>query len=228
MTVSKTKREFFRFLVDAGALQFGSFTLKSGRVSPYFFNSARFETAAQLARLGAYYAEVVTRAAPRAAVVFGPAYKGIPLSIATAMALSERTGRDAGYLFNRKEEKDHGDQGVFIGRHPAEGESLVLVDDVITDGETKMEAVALLRSAFPASIDALVIAFDRMERSTAGRNAVEDFEAETGVPIFSIITLADLEALLAEESPRDAGGLPPDIPPALLEEIRAYRGKYGV
>ncbi|MCZ6473731.1 MAG: orotate phosphoribosyltransferase [SAR324 cluster bacterium] len=227
MTVSAAKRDFFRLLVDADALQFGSFTLKSGRVSPYFFNAGRFRTAAHLTRLGGFFADIAVQAAPGASTVFGPAYKGIPLSIATAMALSDRTGRDVGYLFNRKEEKSHGDRGMFVGRHPEEGESLVMVDDVITDGETKLEAVALLRETFSAPIDALVIAFDRMERSSTDRNAIRDFEAETGIPVHALITLADLELLVAEQTAGEGASLP-GFTPSLLEEIRSYRAQFGV
>ncbi len=194
-------------------------------MSPYFFNAGRFCTAAHLERLGEFYAERLQAAAPGASLVFGPAYKGIPLCITAALALRRRTGRDIGYLFNRKEEKGHGDQGVFVGRPPGPGERLALVDDVITDGGTKLEAVALLRAAFEAPIDALVIAFDRMERSGTEGNALRDFEAETGIPVVSIFSLADLEAALAEpEGVPEAGGLPPH----LAGEIRAYRERYGV
>ena len=221
-----SKKAFFKFLVEAGALQFGSFTLKSGRVSPYFFNAARFQTARQLARLGQFYAEVVQSASPQATVVVGPAYKGIPLCITTAMALSERAGRDIGYLFNRKEAKTHGDEGMFVGRLPDSGDRLVLVDDVITDGETKREAVQQLRSTFDAPIEALVIAFDRMERGDSGRSAAGDFQQATGIPVHSVFTLADLDALLAKgEPPRPPGG--ESFPATLREDIGAYLETYG-
>lgn len=227
MAVSHSKKAFFQFLVEAEALQFGSFTLKSGRVSPYFFNAARFRTAGQLARLGEFYAEIVQSVAPRANVVAGPAYKGIPLCIATALALSTDTGREIGYLFNRKEAKAHGDQGLFVGWHPQPDDRLVLVDDVITDGETKREAVRQLREAFAAPIEALVIAFDRMEQSDSGRSAAEEFREATGIPVHSVFTLADLDALLGQEEPPCAPGAAP-LPATLREDIRAYREKYGV
>jgi orotate phosphoribosyltransferase len=227
MTLSAEKRDFFRLMVEVGALQFGSFTLKSGRISPYFFNAARFRTAMQLERLGEFYAARLEAAAPGATVIFGPAYKGIPLCISAAMGLSRRTGREIGYLFNRKEQKAHGDQGVFVGRMPEADDRLALVDDVITDGGTKLEAVALLRSTFAAPIDALVIAFDRMERSGATGNALRGFEAQTGIPVVSVFTLADLEALLAAEEGQDAAGSA-GRPPNLLKDIRAYRAQHGV
>ena len=221
MNLTPEKENFFSFLISAGALQFGSFNLKSGRTSPYFFNSAKFQTGLQLEKLGSYFANVVQSAAPEATLVFGPAYKGIPLCISTAQALGKLNGREIGYLFNRKEQKKHGDQGMFVGHLPEKKDRLVLVDDVITDGETKREAVELLRKSFQAPIDALVIAFDRMELSSEGQNAVMEFQGATGIPVHSIFTLADLEEVLTR-NPDD-----PDIPPDLLENIRAYRKNYG-
>lgn len=227
MALTPDKGRFFQFLLDVGALQFGSFTLKSGRVSPYFFNAARFRTGRQLERLGEFYAQQIEETAPGAAIVFGPAYKGIPLCISAALALGHRSGNEIGYLFNRKEEKAHGDQGMFVGRLPEPGERIVLVDDVITDGKTKIEAVALLRGAFDAPIDGLVIAFDRMERSSRDGNALHEFEAETGIPVAAIFSLDDLEAALAD--PEAGQGLAEnELPPDLLEKIRAYRVQYGV
>ena len=217
-----------RFLREVGALQFGAITLRSGRVSPYFFNSARFQTGAQLERLGAYYAAAISRAAPQATVVFGPAYKGIPLCATASMALARQTGREIGYLFNRKEAKTHGDGGQFVGRTPGPADRLVLVDDVITDGGTKLEAVELLRANFSNPIDALVIAFNRMETDAAGEDAVARFEQATGVPVVALLTVADLEAELEAERAAAAPGTPGVVGPEVLAEIRAYRARYGV
>lgn len=226
MAISESKKAFFQFVLEVEALQFGSFTLKSGRVSPYFFNASRFQTARQLARLGEFFAEIVASVSPRTTVVVGPAYKGIPLCIATAMALSTSSGRDIGYLFNRKEAKTHGDEGMFVGRLPSSGDRLVLVDDVITDGETKREAVRQLRSTFDAPIEALVIAFDRMEQGESGRSAAGDFQQATGIPVHSVFTLADLDALLAQQDlPHPPGGEP--FPASLRQDIRIYLETYG-
>ena len=216
------QKGFLEFLTGAGALHFGSFTLKSGRESPYFFNAGYFCTGPLLERAGDFYARAVEQVAPRATVVFGPAYKGVPLCVATAMALSRRTGREIGFLFDRKEAKSHGDAGNFVGMLPGPQDRLVLVDDVITDGKTKMEAVAQLRATFSAPIDGLVIAFDRMERSMSGSDAVEDFHAATGIPVTSIVTLRQLEQWLA------AGDGPKGMPSRLPEEIRRYQEQYGV
>ena len=220
MTASAPKNDFIRFLMAADALLFGEFTLKSGRKSPYFFNAARFRTGSQIAGLGRFFAGTILEAAPQATIVFGPAYKGIPLSVSAAIALGEGGNREMGYLFNRKEEKTHGDRGLFVGQEPGAGDRLVLVDDVITDGETKREAVELLRKAFSAPIDALVIAFDRMEQGEGGRNALKDFQDSTGIPVRAILTLDELMA--------DMEAHPEPYPSDALGNIRAYREKYGL
>ena len=209
-------------MVTSKALLFGNFTLKSGRISPYFFNAARFRTADQLSRLGEFYAQAIMDIAPDTTIVFGPAYKGIPLAISTAMALSRLAGRDVGYLFNRKEQKTHGDKGMFVGREPEEGDRLVIVDDVITDGETKREAVTMLEEAFKAPIDALVIAFDRMEKGPHGENALVDFEEATDIPVVPILTLADLQEVM--EEPDNPIGASVET----LEAIHRYRAQYGL
>ena len=221
---------FFEFLRETEALQFGAYTLKSGRVSPYFFNSGGFDTGGRLRRLGEYFAGAIHSHAPQATVVFGPAYKGVPLCVATAMALERRTGAEVGYLFDRKEKKGHGEQGRFVGRTPAAGERVVMVDDVITDGETKLEAVAKLRESFDISIEALVIAFDRMEVDTAGEDAVQRFTDTTGIPVISLMTLTELEQAISQtieqgiDQGADAGMV---SGPEVLEQIREYRRRYG-
>ena len=229
-------QKFFDFLRDTEALQFGAYTLKSGRVSPYFFNSGRFDTGGRLRRLGEYFARAIQAHAPGVSVVFGPAYKGVPLCVATAMALERHTGAEVGYLFDRKEPKGYGEQGRFVGRSPAAGERVVMVDDVITDGKTKLEAVAKLRESFEVSIEALVIAFDRMEVDAAGEDAVQRFQESTGIPVFSLMTLAELEQAMAQsiETAADAGGESSgkvsqmETPgPEMLERIREYRRRYG-
>jgi orotate phosphoribosyltransferase len=224
MTGQQSTRDLIALMLEAGALQFGSFTLKSGRISPYFFNSARFRTGEQLERLGEHYARAIAAQAPGATIVFGPAYKGIPLCVAAAMALGRLVGRPVGYLFDRKEEKTHGDQGRFVGESPAPGDRLVLVDDVITDGGTKLDMARLLRGAFAAPIDLLVIAFNRMEQGPAGQDAVAGFTRETGIPVTALLTLADLEAELAAA---DAGKLA-GIAREFLPKLREYRGRYGL
>ncbi len=226
MNPARSKPDLLSLLIESEALQFGAFTLKSGRISPYFFNAGRFCTGPQLAALGEAFAEAIQAAAPEISIVFGPAYKGIPLSLSATMALSRLTGRSIGYLFNRKEEKTHGDRGRVVGRLPEAGDRLVLVDDVVTDGSTKREAVALLRENFPVPIDALVVAFDRMERDAHGRDPLAELQRTTGIPTVALFSLADLEQALAAGRLPAAPGLPP--PAELLERLRDYRRQYGV
>lgn len=236
------KGKFLAFLLKSGALQFGEFTLKSGRVSPYFFNSGRFDTGAQLEILGEFYAAAIAETAPLATIVFGPAYKGIPLCISAAAALSRLQGREIGYLFDRKEKKGHGDKGRYVGMEPGEERRLVLVDDVITDGATKLEAVRHLREDFGAPIDALVIAFDRMEGDDSGRNALKRFEQDTGIPVVSLLNLEELtmglealQTLEAQPSPLSTGSpnVPGgesgvfELPPDTLEKIQEYHRQFG-
>ena len=226
MSGTGDKRALIEFLVGAGALQFGEFTLRSGRVSPYFFNVGRFQTGAQIARLGEFMAEAVLAAAPAATIVFGPAYKGIPLCLSTAMALARLHGRNLGYLFNRKEVKTHGDQGQFVGRFPGREDRIVIVDDVITDGQTKFDAVGMLRAASPAPIDALVIAFNRMEQDSRGRDALREFERSTNIPVHALLTLAELQEALdgGIVAALGAGASQPE----LARRLREYREDYGV
>lgn len=224
LTVHKTR--LIQLMHQAGALQFGSFTLKSGRVSPYFFNARLFNLGPWLAELAGHYARTIRAAAPRATIVFGPAYAGVPLCVASALALS-KARKPVGYLFNRKEEKTHGERGTFVGRAPSHGDRIVLVDDVITDGGTKREAVALLRGAFPGvPLDCLVIAFDRQEQDLNGGSALVRFQDETGIPVFALLTFEDLLAALAGKGERKSRGLP-KLTPAQQQALRDYRAEYG-
>ena len=224
MPVEPAKAQMFQLMMEAEALSFGSFTLKSGRISPYFFNSARFQTGALVAALGDHYARVIAEQAPGTTIVFGPAYKGIPLCVATAIALSRRVSRPVGYLFNRKEEKTHGDRGLFVGQSPGAQDRLAMVDDVITDGGTKLEAVELLRGSFTAPVDLLVIAFDRMEQGQAGQDAIAEFQKSTGIPVHALFTLDDLEDALGSPAGRTAGVAPQEF----QARLREYRRQYGL
>ncbi|MDH4225417.1 MAG: orotate phosphoribosyltransferase [Deltaproteobacteria bacterium] len=223
---SLAQQPLIRFLLESGALKFGEFTLKSGRISPYFFNTAAFDSGARLETLGRFYAQEALKLAPRATVVFGPAYKGIPLCLSTAIAMQHQTGRDTGWLFDRKEAKTHGDQGRFVGRIPGRGDRLVLVDDVITDGETKRQAVAMLRECFDAPIDGLVIAFNRMEQDSRGEDALEGFQQATGVAVSALLTLAQLHQTL-EQGGVGLPGITGD-PSVWAEKIQEYRTRYGM
>ena len=186
------KKQFAEFLVSADALQFGEFTLKSGRVSPYFFNSSKFNTGLLIKQLGEYYASAIQQHAPDCSLVFGPAYKGIPLCVTVATALSKKLNRNIGYFFNRKEIKTHGDQGTLIGQLPKPGDKVVMVDDVFTDGHTKIEAVELVRLLCKIEFTGVLVALDRMESSLSGEDAIAEFHLKTRVPVWSIITIREV------------------------------------
>lgn len=190
------KEDFIRFLVDTGALRFGSFTLKSGRESPYFVNMGDFADGAALRRLGGFFARRVDEAfGTEFDLLFGPPYKGISLALACAVAFDEIFGRPVPFSFNRKEAKGHGDKGLFVGRAPAPGDRAVLLDDVFTTGETKEEAVGLLEKA-GASVAGVVIAVDRAEVGADGESAIARFERDYGVPVRAVVTIHEIVAFL--------------------------------
>ena len=186
------KKQFAEFLVSADALQFGEFILKSGRVSPYFLNSSKFNTGPLIDQLGQYYASAIHQHAPDCSLIFGPAYKGIPLSVTVATALSKKQNRNIGYFFNRKEIKTHGDQGALVGQLPQLGDTAVMVDDVFTDGHTKIESLDLVRELCKIEFSGVLVALDRMESSSGGEDAIAEFKLKTGVPVWSIITIREV------------------------------------
>ena len=186
------KKQFVEFLLNADALQFGEFKLKSGRDSPYFFNSAKFNNGSLIDQLGQYYASTIQQYAPDCNLVFGPAYKGIPLCVTVATALSKKLNRNIGYFFNRKEIKTHGDQGTFVGQLPQPGDMVVMVDDVFTDGQTKIESVDFVRELCKIEFSGVLVALDRMENSSRGVDAIAEFKLKTGVPVWSIITIREV------------------------------------
>jgi orotate phosphoribosyltransferase len=210
------KHAFIELAMARGALKFGSFTLKSGRQSPYFFNAGLFNTGAALGELGACYADAIVAAGIEFDVLFGPAYKGIPLATAAATALAQRHGRDVPWCFNRKEAKDHGEGGNLVGA-PLAGRVLV-IDDVITAGTAIRESIGIIRGA-GAEPCGVVLALDRQERGRGERSAVQEVEQDMGLPVASIITLADLLADMAARSDTDAES---------LAALRDYRERYGV
>ena len=186
------QKEFAEFLVRTGALQFGEFRLKSGRISPYFFNSGQFNLGSCLERLGYYYACAVQELEISPNLIFGPAYKGIPLCVTTAIALKTYFKMDVHYSFDRKEVKKHGEGGWLVGKTPINTDRLVLVDDVITDGTTKREMITRLQKKTNAEITGLVIAFDRKEKNSAGGNSLTALSISQDLEVRSIITIYDI------------------------------------
>ena len=211
-----TREHFIQFLLDAGVLKLGSFTLKSGRQSPYFFNAGLINTGEQIAQLARAYASTIHNSGIGFDVLFGPAYKGIPLAATTAMALAEFHQMDVPFAYNRKEAKDHGEGGLIVGAD-LKGKVLI-IDDVITAGTAIRESIDLIRAhgAEPAGV---VVALDRMEKGQGERSAIQEVEAEFGIPVLSIITLADIIDFLNEHAHRYAD---------VLAAMQAYRQQYGV
>lgn len=209
------QQEFLDFALNVGALKFGEFTLKSGRVSPYFFNSGLFNTGARLARLGRYYAAALVHAGIECDMLFGPAYKGIPLVATVGIALADHHGRDLPYAFNRKEAKEHGEGGLVVGA--ALAGRVLIVDDVITAGTSVGESVTLIQAAaaLPAGV---LIALDRQERGAGALSAVQEVQKNHGMPTASIVTLETLLAYAAQQA---------EVRPHRAA-IEAYRSRYGV
>jgi len=209
------QQQFLDFAIDCEALRFGEFTLKSGRVSPYFFNTGLFNTGAKLARLAHFYAQSIVESGMVFDLLYGPAYKGIPLAAATAVQLAEHFGRDVPYAFNRKEAKQYGEGGVIVGH--ALGGRVLIIDDVISAGTSVRESVEIIRAAgaTPAGVS---IAVDRQERGTGERSAVQEVEKEFGL---QVINIASLDTLLRYLEAKGDGSR------QHYEAIQAYRKQYG-
>jgi orotate phosphoribosyltransferase len=209
------QKDFLDFALSRGVLKFGEFTLKSGRTSPYFFNAGLFDSGGALAALGRWYAQAIVGSGIRFDMLFGPAYKGIPLVSVTAAALAEHHGRDLPWCFNRKEAKDHGEGGLLVGAR-LEGRVLI-VDDVITAGTAIGESVSIIRAAGATPVG-VALALDREERGKEGeRSAVEEARARYELEVASIVRLRDLISWLEHSAPD----------PAVLAAVRAYRERWG-
>lgn len=189
------QERFIDLLADNDVIRFGEFTLKSGKKSPYFINAGQLRTGRAIAGVGRAYAERIREAGLTPDVIFGPSYKGVPLAVATAIAVSEE-GRDVGFCFDRKEAKDHGEGGVFVGTQPAPGQSVVLVDDVITSGISIEQSVALLRKSAAVRILGVVVAVDRQEKGRE-RSTVEELQAALGVPVLPVTSIRQVVGYLS-------------------------------
>lgn len=209
------QREFIQFAIERGVLRFGEFTLKSGRVSPYFFNAGLFNSGLALARLGRFYAAALVDSGVSFDVLFGPAYKGIPLAASTAVALAEQHGQDLPWCFNRKEAKDHGEGGTLVGA-PLAGR-VMIVDDVITAGTAIREVMQIIK-AQNATAAGVLIALDRQERGQGTLSAIQEVERDFAMPVISIVSLPLLLEYLAENAELKKH----------LPAVEAYRAQYGI
>ncbi len=209
------QREFIQFALERGVLRFGEFTLKSGRVSPYFFNAGLFDSGLALAKLGRFYAQALMDSGVSYDVLFGPAYKGIPLAATTAVALAEQHQRDVPWCFNRKEAKQHGEGGSLVGA-PLVGKVLI-VDDVITAGTAIREVMQIIQ-AQDAQAAGVLIALDRQERGTGELSAIQEVERDFNIPVLSIVSLQQVLQFLAES---------PELK-QYLPAVERYRENYGI
>lgn len=193
------KREFIKFLEDAGVLKFGDFTAKSGRKIPYFINAGDIKTGLQIQKLGEFYAKAYAeKLGNRKTVLFGPAYKGIPISVSVASALATN-GLDVPFFFNRKEEKDHGEGGVFVGYTPKAGEEIVIVEDVITAGTAIRESMAILSKLEGTKVSAVFVMVDRKEKGKTDKSAMAEVGEEYGFPVYSVVDVYDIIEYLEED-----------------------------
>ena len=208
------QNDFVDFMLEIGALKFGEFTLKSGRVSPYFFNVGQFNQGNHLSQLGQFYAQAINASGIKFDVLFGPAYKGIPLVAATAIALNDSFNRSVPYSFNRKEAKDHGEGGNIVG-HPLEGDILI-IDDVITAGTAIREAKDII-DANGAKTKGVVVALDRQEKGKGELSAIQEVEQNFGIVVVSIINLSHIVDYLKANNDKN-----------IIIRIESYRSQYGI
>lgn len=193
------KREFIQFLQGAGVLKFGDFTAKSGRKIPYFINAGMIKTGAEIAKLGEFYAKAyLEKVGNKQTVLYGPAYKGISIAVSASIALS-RNGLDVPFFFNRKEVKDHGEGGVFVGYVPQAGEEVVIVEDVITAGTAIRESMAILSGLQDVKVAAAFVMVDRKEKGRSEKGAMQEIEDEFGFPVYSVVDVYDIITYLEED-----------------------------
>ena len=213
------KEEFIRFMVSNGVLRFGEFTLKSGRRAPYFINTGNYKTGKQLAKLGEYYATCIKENGLEADTLVGPAYKGIPLSVATAIASYNKYNTEFNYCFDRKEVKDHGEGGLFVGKQLEDNEKVIIIEDVMTSGKALKEILPKLEAAAKVSVVGMIISVDRREKALdSDLSAVSSAKAEYGIDVYSVVTMDDIiEAI--EKGVIDGK--------EHLEAMYAYRNTYG-
>ncbi len=213
------KKEFVKFMWEAGVLTFGEFTLKSGRKAPYFINTGNYKTGEHIAKLGNFYAQCIKENGIHADVFFGPAYKGIPLAVTAAIAHFNNNGENVNYCFNRKEAKDHGEGGVMVGHKLKDGDSVLIIEDVITAGTAIRESLPILKAAADVNVCGVVISVDRMEKNKSDKSAVQEVYDEFGIKVYPIVTINDIIECIED------GTIPGK---EYLDAMIEYRKVYGV
>jgi orotate phosphoribosyltransferase len=189
---SNYKEKFIELMLDAGVLTFGDFTTKSGRKSPYFINTGKYQTGAHISALGDFYADSIMASGSQFDMLFGPAYKGIPLAVAAASSLYRKYGKNIPYSFNRKEQKEHGEGGNIVGYMPKDGDRAAVIEDVVTAGTSIRETIALFEKIAKVDITALFISVDRMERGTGTLSALKELEIEYNIKVYPIVTVREV------------------------------------
>lgn len=223
--MQKYKEEFIEFLVKTGALKFGEFTLKSGRKSPYFINTGMFNDGSSISKLGYFYASKINEELNgRFDIIFGPAYKGIPLALTTAISLSKDFKVNIGYCFDRKEEKDHGDKGAIVGCQISDGKKIVIIDDVITSGSSIDYSFELLKKQANAQIPLVVVSVDRQEVGKEGNNALKEIEVKHKTAVRAIVTVSEIKEYLHNRAINDVVYINDEMK-AKMDE---YAKQYGV
>lgn len=218
------KQKFIEFMVDSDVLTFGDFTTKSGRKTPFFINTGNYKTGAQLVKLGEFYAEAIVNSLQSPFnVLFGPAYKGIPLAVSAAMTLSSKFGNDVSFCFNRKETKDHGEGGSLIGHKLKDGDRVLIIEDVTTAGTSVRESIPMLKSMADVTIAGLVVSVDRMEKGTGTKGALTELREEFSIPAFSIVSLSEIIEHLHN---KEINGKV-ILDDAIMTRINEYRKLYG-
>jgi len=219
------KKDFINFLLESNSLKFGEFTLKSGRLSPYFLNTGMLHTGEAINRLGSFYAStIVDNIKVEYTSIFGPAYKGIPLAIAAVNSLYTEHKVNVHYSFNRKEAKDHGDMGLIVGKPLTGDDSVIIVDDVITAGTAVRETIEILERQGNPKITAVIVSVDRMEKGTGEKSAIQEISESTGITFFPIVSILDIIEFLNNESLREKF----NISSEMIIKMEAYRSQYGV
>lgn len=218
------KEQFIEFMLSANVLKFGDFTTKSGRKTPYFINTGNYRTGEQIAKLGDFYAEAIrSHIGNDLDLLYGPAYKGIPLVVTTAVALYKNYQQSVAYCFNRKEAKDHGEGGSFIGQLPSDTDRIVIVEDVVTAGTAVRESLQIINGISKAKVTALVVSVDRMEKGTGTQSTLMELEESLGMKTFAIVNIEEIISYLHN---REIDGKVV-LNDELMERIRLYRQEYG-